>query len=409
MFRPSVKFFALTLLLLTLAAPLSACKDQAHAEEEAAAAPPAGPHVVAANPLVKEVDEWEEFTGRFEAVAKVEIRSRVSGYLDKIAFIDGQTVKEGDTLFVIDPRPFQAALREAEAQLKSAQNRLTLAGKELQRSDELAKQGYATKQNLDIKTEGKQSAAADLDAARARVEQARLDLEYTTVKAPISGRVSRHMVDVGNLVTGGAQGATMLTTIVTQNPIHFYFDIDEQTYLKYARITSTGIKSGNEQINKPVQVALSDSKDYEFQGVMDFVDTTLNTQTGTVRGRATFENSDFTLTPGLFGRARILGAGKQTATLIPDEAVGIDQSRSYVLTLGENNMVVSKTVKLGPMADGLRIVREGLTAQDKVIIKGVQMLRDGMPVTPEMTTLQVKAEPQFATVPAAATATAEGQ
>ncbi|MGZ9096966.1 MAG: efflux RND transporter periplasmic adaptor subunit [Micavibrio sp.] len=388
-----VKTVFFSVLLSVAGLSLAGCKDKAQAKTDS---PPAavqqGPKVTAALPLIKEVSEWEEFTGRFEAAAKVEIRARVSGYLDQIHFKDGQTVKQGDILFTIDPRPFESAVREAEASLNSAQNALSLATKELARSAELTKQGYASKQTLDTKLEGKQSGAADVAAARARLEQAKLDLEFTQVTAPISGRISRHMVDTGNLVTGGAQGATMLTTIVTLDPIHFYFDIDEQTYLKYSRLESPDVKSGTTDYSRPVQVALADSANYEFQGVMDFVDTTLDPQTGTVRARATFANTDYTLVPGMFGRARIRGNEKETATLIPDEAVGVDQTRNFVYVLDENNMIATKNITLGGLTEGLRIIEGGLTASDKVVIKGIQMLREGMPVTPEMVTIEAKTD-----------------
>jgi RND family efflux transporter MFP subunit len=379
-----------TLMILLAATGLSACKEEgASADAQAPAAPAmAGPKVTATLPVVKEVGQWEEFTGRFEAAAKVEIRARVSGYLDQIHFKDGQTVKQGDLLFTIDQRPFQASVREAEASLKSAQNGLNLATKELARSEELTKQGYSSKQTLDTKIESKQTGLANVDAARARLEQAKLDLEFTEVRAPFSGRISRHMVDVGNLVTGGAQGATLLTTVVALDPIYFYFDIDEQTYLRYSRGETSAVKSGASEFLRPVQLALTDSSNYEFAGTLDFVDTTLNEQTGTVRGRATFQNTDYTLVPGMFGRARIQGTGKKVATLIPDEAVGVDQTRNFVYVLTDNNMIGTKTVKLGGLAEGLRVVTEGLEPTDKVVFKGIQMLRDGMPVTPEMTQIE---------------------
>ena len=401
-----LKSMVLSILLGVAALGLAACKEKAHAETKSA--PPGiaqqGPKVTAALPLIKDISEWEEFTGRFEAAAKVEIRARVSGYLDQIHFKDGQTVNEGDILFTIDPRPFEASMREAEASLNSAQNGLSLATKELARSQELTKQGYASKQTLDMKLEGKQTAAANVEAARARLEQAKLDLGFTQVKAPISGRISRHMVDSGNLVMGGAMGATMLTTIVSLDPIYFYFDIDEQTYLKYSRLESPEVKSGATDFSRPVQVALADSANYEFQGVMDFVDTTLDPQTGTVRARATFANHDYTLVPGMFGRARIRGQEMETATLIPDEAVGVDQTRNFVYVLNDNNMIGTKNITLGGLTEGLRIVEDGLLPGDKVVIKGIQMLREGMPVTPEMVTIEAKMDAPIITEKAAAPA-----
>lgn len=354
---------------------------------EGAGMPPP-PAVTVAVPLSKDVQEWDDFTGRFEAVERVEIRARVSGYLQEIHFKDGDLVNKGDLLFTIDQRPFEATLKEAEAALNSAKSRLDLAAKELNRASQLSKQGFATKQTLDQRTEEKQSAAEAVDAAQARLEQAKLDIEYSRIAAPISGRISRALIDVGNLVDGGMQTATMLTTIVSLDPIHFYFDVDEQTYLKYARMASAGERPSSRATANPVYVALADSDKYDYAGKMDFVDNAIDPATGTMRGRAIFDNPDYTIIPGMFGRARIMGSGSYKALLIPDEAVGVDQSRNFVFTVTPENMVASKTVTLGPKVEGLRAVKSGLDGTEKIIIAGLQMLRDGMPVTPELKTIQ---------------------
>lgn len=373
-------FLALALL------PLGGCKGKdAQAQEHGAMPPP--PAVVATHPFVQRIEEWEKFSGRFEAVEKVEIRSRVSGYLQEVHFKDGQMVNQGDVLFTIDQRPFQASVREAEAQLRSAQNRLTLAKKELERNEELAQQGYASRQSLDIKTQEQQTSASEVEAARARLEQAKLDLDFTAVKSPIAGRVSRRMVDAGNLVSGGMSGATHLTTVMALDPIHFYFDVDEQTYLKYARATDSKIKSGADALDSPVEVALSDSREYTIRGRLDFFDTNLNDRTGTLRMRAVFDNPDLTLIPGMFGRVRLRGGDAYDGLVVPDEAIGVDQNRTYVLTVGADNIVVSKNVALGPVIDGRRVIAHGVGPDDLVIVKGIQMLRDGMPVTPDVQTI----------------------
>ena len=389
------RFFLIALLLL----PAGLARAQMPGMEP--------PPVVAAHPEERPIEEWEEFAGRFEAIERVEIRSRVNGYLDTVHFRDGQMVQQGDLLFTIDQRPFQAAVREAEAQLRSAQNRLALTTKELSRSSELAKQGYASKQNLDIKTQEKQAAAADAEAAKARLEQAKLDLEYTEIRSPIAGRVSQKMVDAGNLVTGGMMGASLLTTVVSLNPIHFYFDVDEQTYLRYAHNTDPKIKSGEKELQKSVELALADSKTYDIKGVIDFFDTNLDPRTGTLRVRAKFDNDSYTLVPGMFGRARVRSGDAYTGLVIPDQAVGVDQSRNYVLTIGPNNIVASKTITLGSVTNGLRVIKSGLTKDDVVIVKGIQMLRDGIPVTPDIKTIEEIMAPPPAASPQAAAAHGE--
>jgi RND family efflux transporter MFP subunit len=366
-------------------------REAAQAEAPAAnAGAPPPPPVSVAVPVKKEVKEWDSFTGRFEAKEKVEVRSRVSGYLEKVHFKDGDIVEKGAVLFTIDPRPFDASVREAEAALKSAENRRALANTEFARAQKLNEQGFASKQILDQRRESKQTSSADVEAAKARLEQAKLDREYATIKAPITGRISRTLIDEGNLVTGGTQGASVLTNIVSLNPIYFYFDVDEQTYLKYARLAASGERPSSRQNPNPVHVELADSQTYDYIGYMDFVDNALNESSGTMRGRAVFENPNYTLVPGMFGRARILGSGSYNAILIPDEAVGSDQSRNFVYVVGDKNMITTKNITLGPMIEGLRVVRSGLKGDEKVVINGVQMLRDGMPVTPEMKTITAK-------------------
>lgn len=369
-----------TILLIAIITPLLAgCKESVANNNEQAPPPPT---VSYALPAKKEIQQWDEFSGRFEAVDKVEIRPRVGGYLQKIHFKDGDTIKKGDILFTIDQRPFQNALRESQAAVASAQNKLNLAKAEFQRAEKLSTQGFASKQLLDERIESRQSASSDLEAARAKLEQAKLDLDFSTVTSPINGRISQSMIDEGNLITVGAD--TPLTTIVSTTPIHFYFDIDEQTYLKYANNIKEAAPNTPDKPDTIVQIALANSDIYNLNGTIDFIDNALNEKTGTLRGRAIINNEDGTILAGMFGRARIQSSKKINAILIPDEAVGIDQSRNFVLTIGEGNIIQTKPVTLGTTHEGMRIVQTGLTGDEKVIVSGIPMLQEGMPVAPQL-------------------------
>ena len=349
------------------------------------------PSVTTAKPLRKHVTEWDDYTGRFQAVESVEVRARVSGYLDSIKFADGQTVAKGALLFVIDQRPFQVALDQAQAQAESATAAVDLATKELSRAQALLQKQVGPQSTFDERSAQLRQAKASLAAAQAQVQASKLDLEFTEVRAPVSGRISSHYVSVGNLVTGGTTQGTLLTTIVSLDPIHFVFDADEAAYIRYTRLSQSGVRASSRDVPNPVRLALSDETDYVHEGRMDFVDNQIDRQTGTIRGRAIFANptinGQYLFVPGEFGRLRLLGRGNYEALLLPDSAIGVDQSHKVVMTVSTDGTVGAKAVVVGPMIDGLRVVRDGLQANDIVIINGLQRARPGQKVSPQMVDL----------------------
>jgi multidrug efflux system membrane fusion protein len=347
------------------------------------APPPKPPAVTVAKPIRKTVTDWDEFTGRFEATDQVDIRARVSGYLQTIAFKDGAIVQKGDLLFVIDPRPYEAALKRAQAALASAQARVVQSTRDLGRSQELLKAGNVAATVNDQRISQTSQAGADVQAAEAQIQSDALNLEFTHVIAPISGRISRKYVSVGNLVSGG-DNSTLLTTIVSLDPIDFYFDADEISYLRYTRLSLAGLRPSSRDVANPVMIATSDETEFTHEGRMDFVDNSLDRNTGTMRGRALVPNPNYFFTPGQFGRVRLLGSAPYEAMLIPDEAVSTDQSRKIVYVVGADNVVQAHEVKLGRVFDGLRAITDGLKPDDTVVISGLQRLRVGAPVTPEM-------------------------
>jgi RND family efflux transporter MFP subunit len=352
----------LRLVFCTLPLFVAACND----DEKAAGAPP----VTVSGPKLQTLTEWDEYTGRFSAVDRVEIRARVSGYLDEIRFTDGQDVKAGDVLFVIDQRPFRIALERAEA-------RRDLAQKEYDRYKRLAQTSASSQQSLDERSQG-------LRDAKAALEEARLNMEFTEVKSPINGRVSRHLVDQGNLISGGDSGATLLTTVVSDNPIHFYFDASEQELLKYTRLDLEGKRVSSRDEAKPVFVKLQDEQDYVHKGKMDFVDNEIDRSTGSIQGRAILENDDGSLLPGLFGRLRLAGSGEYEAMLVPDEATATNQSQKIVFVVNAEDMVEPRPVVLGPLYEGKwRIVRSGIGPEDRIVWAGLAKVRPGMKVTPK--------------------------
>jgi RND family efflux transporter MFP subunit len=367
------RFVIVPVLLLAL----TACGD------DAKQAAPAGPAVTVSQPVQKEIVEWDEYTGRFGAVDSVEVRARVNGYLNSVNFKAGQTVKKGDLLFVIDPRPFRIALDQAEAQLVQARTAAGLANKDLERAATLLQSKNVSEQFYDQRLQSKQAADAALKAAQANVDNARLNVEFTEVRAPVAGRVSREMVSPGNLVSGGGTGSTLLTTIVSLDPIYFYFDADESEYLKYQRLAKAGSRPSSRDVANPVELQLADEHDWPHKGKMDFVDNQFDANTGTMRARAVFENAEGLLSPGLFARIRLAGSGKYIATLLPDEAIGTDQTQRLVSVVGSDNKVALRPVKLGPVVEGLRVIREGVTPQDWVVINGVQRARAGTVVNPD--------------------------
>jgi membrane fusion protein, multidrug efflux system len=296
-------------------------------------------------------------------------------------------VQKGDLLFVIDPRPYEAALKHSQAALVSAQSRVVQSSRDYGRSQELLKAGNVAATINDQRQAQTQQAGADVQAAEAQIQSDALNLEFTHVIAPISGRISRKFVSEGNLVSGG-ENSTLLTTIVSLDPIDFYFDADEISYLKYTRLSLAGLRPSSRDVANPVMIATSDETDFTHEGRMDFVDNSLDRNTGTMRGRALVPNSNYFFTPGQFGRVRLLGSAPYEALLIPDEAVSTDQSRKVVFVLGPDNVVQAREVKLGRVFDGLRAIADGLKADDTVVISGLQRLRIGAPVTPQMKTIE---------------------
>nr|WP_245974221.1 efflux RND transporter periplasmic adaptor subunit [Bosea caraganae] len=354
-------------------------------------APPA-PTVQIATPLAKRVTNWDEFTGRFEARDQVEIRARVSGFLDSIHFKDGELVKKGDLLFTIDQRPYQLAVDAARAEVARTAAQVDLAKNEVERAEGLTQNRTITARDIDQRRANLNGALAQQQAAEANLKTAELNLEWTQVRAPLAGRISNKRVDAGNLIAGGQSGATLLTTIVSVDPINFTFDASEADYLRYSRLASALRQNANREQGSPAQVRLSDEKEWKRSGNIDFVDNALNARSGTIRGRAVFENKDQFLTPGTFGRLRLF-AGETDALLVPDAVIVSDQASKIVLTVGADNKVVPKPVTLGQISDGLRVITQGLTKDDKVIVNGLAspMVRPGATVAPQPTEIKVAA------------------
>jgi RND family efflux transporter MFP subunit len=392
--RPTLLPFAFCLLPFAFAAHapwrfrFGACAAAAVLFAACGGAPPPAavppPKVTVAKPVSRNVVEWDEYTGRLEAVESVEVRARVSGYLQAVKFTEGSMVKKGDLLFVIDPRPYTAILRRAEADLALAKARLDLADKRLDRANKLVARNAISQEEADTRAAEARQAAAGVQSAEAAVEAARLDVEYTEVRAPVGGRVSRKLVTEGNLINGGSgtQG-NLLTTIVSLDPIYVYFDADERAYLKYTRLAQEGKRPSSRDTRNPVQIAFSDEEGFPHVGYMDFVDNHLDEQTGTIIGRAVLANPDLQLSPGLFARVRLVGSGEYPAILVPDEALATDQARKFVYVVDADNHARYRPVVLGPLIDGLRVVREGLSADDRIIINGVQRARPDALVDPQ--------------------------
>ncbi|MEE3622647.1 efflux RND transporter periplasmic adaptor subunit [Nitrospirillum sp. BR 11752] len=372
---------------LILALALSGCGDK-H-PPAAAAAPPA---VTVAQPLPRKIVDWDEFTGRFEAVQTVELRARVSGYLEQIKFRDGQLVQKGDLLFVIDPRPFQATLDKANADLQREKTRQALAVSELKRAAQLLAARAISQEEYDTRAQAEQESQAAVASAAAAARSAALDLEFTQIRSPISGRIGDRKIDIGNLVSGGSAQSTLLATIVTRDPIYFVFDGSEADYLRYNRLALEGVRASSRDKANPVFVRLMDETTWTRKGEMDFVDNRLDPSSGTIRGRAVIPNKDDFLQPGTFGRLRLLGSGEYDALLVPDEAIASDQSHKIVMTVGEDGTVTPKPVVLGNLAYGLRVVKSGLAPTDRIIISGLTRARPGAKVTPQPGTITPAAE-----------------
>jgi RND family efflux transporter MFP subunit len=352
-------------------------------KEEAAAPPP--PPVTVANPTKKVTTDWDEFTGRFDAIEQVQIRARVTGFVTKVAFTDGAVVKAGDLLYEIDPRQYQAAAEQAQGQLDDAKAKVVLAEKELERATTLIKTQAISENIVDQRSQAIAAAQAATLQAEGALKQAQLNVEYTKVVAPIAGRVSRHLVTVGNLVQGSESGATLLTSIVSLSPIYVYFDTDEATYVRNSKLWFEGKRPSSRDTPNPVQITLVGETKPSHEGKMDFLDNRLDVGTGTLRGRAIVDNKDLSILPGQFARVRIIASGEYEALLIPDAAVANDQSRKIVMVVVKaDDTVEARPVTLGPLDGGLRVIREGLKPDDRVIVDGIQRARVGAKVAPKM-------------------------
>jgi multidrug efflux system membrane fusion protein len=365
---------------LVLAAALAGCGDS---QNHAAAPPP--PAVTVANPAKQTIVDQDEYVGRFVAVDSVEVRARLSGYLSRIHFQDGQMVKQGDLLFTIDRRPFQIALDQARANLELAKANLAFTESDLARGQELLRNKTITEQTFEQRTQAKRVAAASVTAQEALVHSAELDLnEFTELHAPVAGRIGDRRVSIGNLVTGGTSGnTTLLATIVSIDPIRFEFTFDEASFLRYERLAKEGKDLASRGVSAPVKIKLIDEQDFAHDGRMDFVDNAIDRATGTIRGRAQFANPDGLFTPGMFANIRVPASQPYEALLVPDVAVASEQARKYVLVVDAENVARVKYVTLGDVSGGLRVVKDGLAPDDKVVTNGVARVRPGQKVTPQ--------------------------
>jgi multidrug efflux system membrane fusion protein len=370
--------------LILTAIVLASCDSKS----TSTSAPP--PAVTVSHPLQKSITEWDEYTGRFTPLETVEIRARVSGFIDSVHFHEGQIVKKDDLLFVIDQRPYQIAVEQANADIQRAQAKLDIATQDVNRATSLLQDRTLTEREFDTRKSIQRDASGQLASANAALKQAQLNLEWTEVRAPIAGRISDKRVDAGNLITGGQTGATLLSVIVSIDPIHFVFDGSETDFLHYLRLAAAGTRPSSRDAPNPVAVRLADETEFTHMGRMDFVDNAINPKTGTIRGRAIFDNKDGFLTPGFFGRLRLFG-GSHDALLIPDGAIASDQANKIVFTVAEDGTVGTKRVELGPIIDGLRVVRSGLALTDRIVIDGLPRARPGQKVTAEDGTIKAAA------------------
>ena len=347
-------------------------------------APPAAalPEIATAKVVSKRIKDWDEYTGRFQAVESVEVRPRASGYIDEVKFREGQQVKKDEVLFVIDQRPYLADRDRARAGLELARSQYELAKLEAARAQKLKDSGAVSREELDTRLSQLNQQEASVAAAKASLDSAALMLSFTKVLAPFDGRVSRAEVTKGNLVTGGNEGGTLLTTIVSVDPIYVYFEGDENAYLRYQAMARQGERSSSRDAHNPVRVGLADETGFPHEGTMDFVDNQLDVRTGTIRARAVLDNKEGRFTPGLFARVQLLGSDEYDAVLVDDRAIGTDQNQRYVLVVGPDDTLQYRPVQLGRNIDGLRVVREGLSAEDSIVVSGLQRVRPGMQIKP---------------------------
>lgn len=339
-------------------------------------------------PLSEKITEWDEYVGRFEASNKVEVRARVGGFLKEVNFKDGQYVEKGQLLFVIDPEPFQIILDQSRANYAQVKALFKTAQADFKRAESLVETGAMSAEEYDRREQALAHAQANLQLAQSKINEAKLNLEYTQVKAPISGLISRRRVHQGNLIDGGSGNSTLLTTIVATNPIHFYFRGSESDYLKYARLEERGKRNTVRDKGIPVQIGLADEDGFSHIGIVDFVDNEISNNSGNIEFRAVLQNEHNFLEPGMFGKARIVGSAEHQALMVPDEIIGTNQSIKYVYVLDAENKVQAKNVTLGPIhSNGLRIIRDGISPTDKIIINNLQKIRPNVEVQPINTSL----------------------
>jgi RND family efflux transporter MFP subunit len=348
------------------------------------AAPPPAVKVTVAKPVEKEIVDFAEFTGNTAAVNAVNIRARISGYLQKIGFKEGAHVKANDVLFVIDPRPYQAALDQAQANLEQAQAQLELAEGDFKRAEELRKGGVIAIQDYDTKLANRNQAKATVLANQSALEMAKLNLEFAEVRSPIDGRTSTYNYTIGNLIAGGDTSSSgVLTSVISVDPIYVYFNVDERTLLNFQEMIREGRMQYSDTKNQPIEMELANESSYIHKGFVDFVDNQVDPSTGTIRARGVFPNADGFIRPGLFAQVRIPSSPKYKASLISDLAIGYDQGQQIVYTVGADNVAREKPVKLGALVEGLRVVKEGVGAHDRIVVNGVVHIRPGVQVTPE--------------------------
>jgi multidrug efflux system membrane fusion protein len=366
-------------VVLALAILVASC-----GQSQPPAAPPPPP-VTVAKAIKRSITDYDEYVGRFTAVNSVEVRARVSGYLDGLHFKDGQIVKQGDLLLTIDKRPFQNALDQARANLVQAKSNLAFTESDFTRGQQLVRDKTITDQTFEQRSQAFRNAQASVSNNEAAVRQAELDMEFTELRAPVNGRIGDRRVSPGNLVTGGTAGnTTLLATIVSIDPIQFEFTFDEASYLRYERLAKGGQDVASRGAGVNVTLKLIDENEFDHQGTMDFIDNAIDRSTGTIRGRAVFANASGVFTPGMFARVRVPASPAADALLVPDSAVGTEQARKFVLTVNAENTVAPKYVTLGPVTkDGLRVIKDGLAPDDRVIVNGLMRARPGQKVTPQ--------------------------
>src|SRR5499427_4162177 len=383
--NPISLFQSLFLGARAVALPLAIATLVASCGESQKQAGPPPPAVTVAKPIKRTVFDYDEYVGRFTAINSVEVRARVSGYLDKLHFKDGQVVKQGDLLFTIDKRPFQNTLDQARANLVQAQSNLAFTESDYTRGQQLVRDKTITDQTFEQRAQAFRNAKAGVSANEAAVRQAELDMEFTELRAPMNGRIGDRRVSPGNLVTGGTGGnTTLLATIVSIDPIYFEFTFDEASYLRYERLANAGQDVASRNTGVQIALKLIDESDFDHEGRMDFVDNVIDRSTGTIRGRAVVANPKEVFTPGMFARVRIPGTPPYEALLVPDAAIGTEQARRFVVVIDDQDTARLKYVTLGQVTkDGLRAIKDGIGPDDRVVVSGLMQARPGTKVKPE--------------------------